>query len=148
MTPPPMTAAAGAATDPGLRHSIDRLVVGGRRLFGWGWAAHRSRAITAVHLRVEGEGWQRRITAAGELDRHDVQEAYPDLVNAATAGFVVTGYIPEKPVGRAILEVELADGGKFEVDITEHAETRHAEHTRKRLVTWVAQAVWRRLKRG
>ncbi len=143
-----MTAAAGAPAEPGIQHSIDRLVIGGRRLFGWGWAAHRSRAVAAVHLRVEGDGWQRRITAACDLDRHDVLEAYPDLVNAATAGFVVTGYIPEKPVSRAVLEVELADGAKSEIDITEHAETRHAERTRKRLITWVAQAVWRRLKRG
>ena len=143
-----MTAAAGAPAEPGIQHSIDRLVIGGRRLFGWGWAAHGSRAVAAVHLRVEGDGWQRRITAACDLDRHDVLEAYPDLVNAATAGFVVTGYIPEKPVSRAVLEVELADGAKSEIDITEHAETRHAERTRKRLITWVAQAVWRRLKRG
>jgi glycosyltransferase involved in cell wall biosynthesis len=144
----PMTTADSAPGEGGLRHSIDRLVIGGRRLFGWGWAAHAERAVAAVHLRVEGDGWQRRITAAGDLDRHDVEEAYPDLVNAQTAGFVVTGYIPEKPVRRAILEVELAGGGTLEVDITKYAETRHAERTRKRLTAWVAQAVWRRLKRG
>jgi glycosyltransferase involved in cell wall biosynthesis len=140
--------ATGAQEGTGLQHAIDRLVIGGRRLFGWGWAAHRERAVAAVHLRVEGDGWERRITAACELDRHDVQEAYPDLVNAGTAGFVITGYIPEKPVLRAVLEVEITGGTTFELDITKHAETRHAERTRRRLVTWVAQAVWRRLKRG
>ena len=148
MTTPPIIPAAGAPEEPGLQHAIDRLVIGGRRLFGWGWVAHRQHAVAAVHLRVEGEGWERRIAAAGELDRHDVLEAYPELVNAGTAGFVVTGFIPEKPVRRAVLEVELAGGRAYQLDITEHAETRHAERTRKRLIAWVAQAVWRRLKRG
>ncbi len=137
-----------AVVQPNVHHSIDRLVIGGRRLFGWGWVAHPERAVKAVHLRVEGEGWERRITAACDLDRHDVQEAHPQLVNAAASGFVVTGYIPEKPVKRAVLEVEVEGGGTFEIDVTERAETRHAERTRKRLVAWLAQAVWRRLKRG
>ncbi len=43
------------ATD--TRHGLDRLVVNGRRVFGWGWAADRSRAEKEIELGLEGDGW-------------------------------------------------------------------------------------------
>ncbi len=133
---------------PAIRHSIDRLVVSGRRLFGWGWAAHAEREIASVHLELEGEGWKRRLQAGIGLSRHDVEDAYPDLVNAAASGFVVTGYIPERTPLRAWLDVELQDGRRERVDVTHVVETRYAKRRRWRLAAWVAHAVWRRLKRG
>jgi hypothetical protein len=33
-----------------LRFGIDRLVVSGTRVFGWGWIADRERSIRDVHL--------------------------------------------------------------------------------------------------
>src|SRR5690348_9772499 len=109
-----------------MRHSIDRLVVSGRRLFGWGWAAHGEREIAAVHLRLEGDGWERRLEAGIGLARQDVRDAYPDLVNAEASGFVVTGYIPARAPRRAWLEVELEDGRAERVDVTHIVETRYA----------------------
>jgi glycosyltransferase involved in cell wall biosynthesis len=139
---------AAASAAPALRHSIDRLVVSGRRLFGWGWAAHGEREIASVHLRLEGDGWERRLEAGIGLARHDVRDAYPDLVNAETSGFVVTGYIPARAPLRAWLEVELEDGRAERVDVTHIVETRYAKRRRWRLIAWVAHAVWRRLKHG
>jgi hypothetical protein len=131
-----------------IRHSIDRLVVGGRRIFGWGWAAHGEQAVKAVSLHLEGEGWERRIAAGFGLARHDVAEACPDLVNAEASGFVVTGYIPELPPTRVSLELELEDGRVERVDVTHIVERRYAERRRWRLLAWVAHAVWRRLRHG
>ena len=37
---------------PDLKHAIDRLVISGRRIFGWGWAAHPLQPVKAVYLRV------------------------------------------------------------------------------------------------
>lgn len=146
LTPHPTDAPVIPA--PATRHSIDRLVVSGRRLFGWGWAAHGEREIAAMHLSLEGEGWERRLEAGIGLARHDVGDAYPDLVNAEASGFVVTGYIPDRPPTRAWLEIELEDGRSERVDVTHVVETRYAKRRRWRLIAWVAHAVWRRLKHG
>ena len=146
LTPPAQ--ALAPAPGPAIRHSIDRLVINGRRLFGWGWAAHGELEIAAVHLRLEGEGWERRLEAGIGLARHDVRDTYPDLVNAEASGFVVTGYIPERPATRAWLEVELEDGRSERIDVTHVVETRYTKRRRWRLIAWVAHAVWRRLKHG
>lgn len=135
-------------TPPQLHHSLDRLVLSGRRVFGWGWAAHGAGAVRDVHLRLDGDGWTRRLPAGVGLSRHDVEEAYPALVNAGTSGFFVTGYIPRPPARKLWLEIELADGGRTEVDVTHMAENHSAQRNRRRQVAWVARAVWRRLRRG
>jgi len=132
----------------GIRHSIDRLVISGRRLFGWGWAADGARAVTAVHLRVDGDGWTRRLTAGIGLARQDVRDAFPKLVNADASGFVVTGFIPEREARNVWLQVDLDDGTTAEIEVTGAAEKRYAERRKWRLVAWLAHAVWRRLKRG
>ena len=138
-----MSAKAGG----GLRQAMDRLVVSGRRVFGWGWAAHPEHAVKSVHLRVAGEAWERRLAGGGGLSRHDVEEANPELVNAGSSGFVVTGFVPGVPA-KMWLELELDDGTRTEVDVTQVAENRHERHSKLRLLSWVSQAVWRRLKRG
>ncbi|HSN20443.1 MAG TPA: hypothetical protein VLS49_07190, partial [Usitatibacter sp.] len=114
----PSLQAAAPSPGPAIRHSIDRLVISGRRLFGWGWAAHGECEIAAVHLELEGEGWRRRLEAGIGLSRHDVEDTYPELVNAAASGFVVTGYIPERAPARAWLDLELEDGRTERVDVT------------------------------
>ena len=135
-------------TPPQLHHALDRLVLSGRRVFGWGWAAHGAGAVRNVHLKLEGDGWSRRLPAGIGLSRHDVEEAHPALVNAGTSGFVVTGYIPRSPARKMWLEIELADGGNTEIDVTHIAENHSAQRNRRRQVAWVARSVWRRLKRG
>jgi len=140
--------AAEAQAPASLHHAIDRLVVSGRRLFGWGWAADDSQAVRSVHLRVEGEGWTRRIAAGAGLSRRDVREAHPQLVNADTSGFVVTGYIPERGSGKVWLEVELADGTTRSMDVSHVAEASSDGRRKARVISWLAASVWRRLKRG
>jgi glycosyltransferase involved in cell wall biosynthesis len=135
-----------AASD--LKHSIDRLVISGRRVFGWGWAAHPQAAVKQVHLKVSGDGWEKRIAAGGGLARGDVQEAFPGLVDGGASGFVVTGYLTRVPATHLCLEVELEDGRKCEVDVSKFAESLYAQKKKRRLIGWVARSVWRRLKHG
>jgi len=42
---------------PDVRYAIDRMVVRGGRIFGWGWISDRCRAIDAVSLIVESDAW-------------------------------------------------------------------------------------------
>src|SRR5689334_8863716 len=139
---------AAGTPGSGMRHSIDRLVVGGRRLFGWGWAADADRVVESVHLVVRGEGWERRITGGFGLARADVGASFPQLVNAGSSGFVVTGFLPEGAVREVWLELQAEGGETGRFDVTKFVEARARERRRTRLVAWVAHAVWRRLKRG
>ncbi len=141
------TGASASGGDPGFPHSIDRLVISGGRLFGWGWAAHRAAPVTALHLRLEGEGWERRVPGAIGLSREDVEKSFPELSNAATSGFVVTGYIPGVP-RRVWLEAELDDGRTLRADVTARAERQYAGRMKRRRIGYLARAVWRRLVRG
>lgn len=133
---------------PELKHAIDRLVISGRRIFGWGWAAHPARAVKAVHLRIRGEGWEKRLAAGAGLARSDVEEEHPHLVDAGASGFVVTGFITGAAPTQLALEIELADGRIAEFDVTRSAETLYAHHHKRRQLGWVARSVWRRLKHG
>lgn len=132
----------------GFHHNIDRLVISGRRVFGWGWVAHRDSAVKTVQLRLQGEGWEKRLQAGTGLARHDVEEAFPEVVNAGASGFVVTGYVTRSPAEKMTLEVELEDGGRADIDVTKVAESLYDRRKKRRLLAWLAQSVWRRLKRG
>src|SRR5262249_36297213 len=114
-----------------LQQAMDRLVVSGRRVFGWGWAAHPERAVAGVHLRVTGEGWERRFAGGGGLSRPDVEESRPDLVNAGSSGYVVTGFVPGMPA-KMWVEIELDDGTRTEFDVTQVAENPHERQTKVR----------------
>jgi hypothetical protein len=131
-----------------LCYAVDRLVTNGRRVFGWGWAAHRSQALKGVTLRVEGDGWEARLPAGCGQSRQDVEAAHPGLVNARTCGFVLTGFAPAAPARRMWLELELADGTRREIDVTSGAEDINGTPGRVRRLRWIWRAVWRRLRRG
>lgn len=132
---------------PALHHALDRLVISGRRLFGWGWAAHPSQGVKSVWLRAAGEGWEKRLAAGFGLAREDVAAAYPQLVAGSACGYVITGYIPAAP-RTLVLEVELADGRVEEFDVSGVAESLSAARRKGRQLAWIARSVWRRLKRG
>ena len=132
----------------GLRYAVDRLVLKGRRVFGWGWAAHTTRAVRSLHVRATGEGWERRLPVNFGIPRPDVAEADPNLVNAASAGYVLTGYLPASKLTAIRLEVELDDGTTTGRDIGEAVDHRSEPRDRLRVLAWLARAVWRRLKRG
>ena len=131
-----------------LYYGVDRLATSGKRIFGWGWAADPVRAIDGITLRVKGDGWERRLPANHGLGRVDVKEAYPDLNNAESSGFVVTGYLPLRPVRELVLELGFGDGTTADVDITHVVETRTSGQRKWRELRWLSHAVWRRLKRG
>ena len=133
---------------PPLRHAVDRIVVSGKRVFGWGWVADRTRSVRAVHFIFEGEGWSRRVAAGIGLARDDVEKSFPDHVNAGASGFVIAGHVPEGPAQRVVLEVEFDDGAAERIDVSAQVDRRYSEKRRVRLIAWIASATWRRLKRG
>src|SRR5689334_5424805 len=93
-----------------VAQNIDRLVLNGSRVFGWGWAAHPAKPVSAVHLRATGEAGEVRIPADYGLSREDVEQAHPGLVGARASGFIVTGYAKSPADSRMTLEVDFADG--------------------------------------
>src|SRR4051812_37430192 len=136
------------APTPSFHHSLDRLVISGRRLFGWGWAAHSTQSIRSVHLQVEGGGWNTRIAAGIGLSRPDVEHAFPQMAGAGASGFVVTGYVGRLPVERMMLDVELSDGSRTQLDVSGSAERLAGSEHKRRQAGWLLRSVWRRLKRG
>ena len=133
---------------PELRFGIDRLVTNGRRVFGWGWVAHPARAVEEITLVLEGAGWRARLPVDSGLARADVQSAFPRLRNAASSGFVVTGYAPADGVRAHRLELRFDDGGTTELDVSHVVESRARGRRKLREFAWLARAVWRRLRQG
>lgn len=133
--------------DPDLRYGIDRMLARGRRIFGWGWVSHPTRTIDALTLVLDGDGWESRLPVSHGLVRSDVKEAFPQLPDAESSGFIATGYIPRGPVRHWSLEAEFGDGGKAELDITSAADGGPARR-RLREAGYVLRAVARRLGRG
>lgn len=131
-----------------LQFGIDRLVTNGKRIFGWGWVAHPSRAVEDVALLLEGDGWKKRLPVHFGLARADVERAFPRLCNAGSSGFVVTGYPPRQPARRLVLELRFDDGGTTGLDITHVVESRAGGHRKFRELLWLARAAGRRLRRG
>lgn len=131
-----------------LQFGVDRLVTNGRRIFGWGWAAHPAHAIAGVTLELDGDGWSTRLPANFGLARDDVERAFPQLANAAASGFVVTGYGTGQPVRALTLEFSFDDGDVVALDVTHVLEARGAGERKLREAAWLARAVWRRLRRG
>lgn len=134
--------------EPELRHGIDRLLVRGKRLFGWGWVAHRTHGIESVSLVLGDAHGEQRLPVTYGLGRDDVQKAYPALTNARASGFVVTGYIARVPVRTVTLELTYADGSRDRVDATGALEASARGRRRLRELAWLGRAVWRRLGHG
>lgn len=131
-----------------LHFGVDRLIATGRRIFGWGWIAHRERTVEHVHLVVRGEDWERRLQADSGLARPDVHDAYPELANAAGSGFIVTGFLPGSAPQTVGLDVSFADGTHASIDLSHVVERRGAKRHRWRHLGYLVRALWRRLKRG
>jgi glycosyltransferase involved in cell wall biosynthesis len=131
-----------------VAHNIDRLVLNGSRVFGWGWVAHPAKPVSTVHLRVAGDGGEARLPADYGLSREDVEKAFPDLVGARTSGFIVTGFAKSSENAKMMLEVDFADGTRSTVDVSSHAERLYEKARKRRMVSWLAKSVWRRVKRG
>lgn len=133
------------STAEDLRFDINRLVVSGKRVFGWGWIAHRSRAIRHVHVRIEAAGWRKRLATSFGIAREDVEQSFPDFVAAAHSGFVVTGYVPDSSAGRISLEVDFEDGGDLTIECGGVAEI-HAGKPAVPAAQRLLRAAWRGLK--
>src|SRR6185312_5441703 len=102
-----------------LHFAIDRLVVSGRRVFGWGWAAHRSRSIASITLELEGQGWRSSLPAGIGHSREDVHHEHPDLVDARTSGFLLTGFAAGDQPTSVKLNILLADGTRCLMDVAQ-----------------------------
>lgn len=138
-----------SAIPAGLHFALDRLVVSERRFFGWGWAAHATRRVNRIVMRMEGGGATHRIDAGYGLSRPDVVEEYPALAEGGASGFVVTGFLPGGALDRLMLEIEYDDGGIESRDVTGTAQRLHASNPRRhRGRLWALSALWRRLKLG
>lgn len=131
-----------------LRHAIDHLAVRNGRLLGWGWMLSSGPAVVALHLRVEGPGTSRRFAADLGTPRDDIARAFPDVPNAATSGFMVTGFVAADDARQAWLEVSLADGTKHEIDASAALDTGTQRPARSTRVGNALRAAWRRLRAG
>ena len=131
-----------------LRFGIDRLAVSGRRLFGWGWAAHPQRAVREVHLGVQGDGWRKRLAAQSGILREDVAEAFPRLEGARFAGFVVTGYLPDPGIRAIALEATLDDGTTTVFEVGSAPEINATARAERYTAGRIWRAIVRRLKTG
>ena len=138
-----MTDAAGD-----LRFGIDRLAVSGRRLFGWGWAAHPGRTICEVHLGVQGDGWRKRLAAQSGILREDVFEAFPGLEGSRFAGFVVTGYVPDAQIRNLALEATFDDGSTAIIEVGTAVEVNETARVQRYTPGRIWRGLIRRLKAG
>ena len=139
----------GSSVGDGLRYAIDRLIVRGPRVFGWGWITESGRAIESLALSLEGDGWRRTLPVTCGLARPDVAEAWPRLAGAGSSGFVVTGYVEASPARSITLEVRYADGGTRDIDVTSAGERAAIGGGRRlRSLGYLMRAVGRRLARG
>lgn len=133
-----------AASD--LHFGIDRLVVRGPRVFGWGWIADRRRIVKEVHLLFGGARPRRRLAANIGLARNDVAEAFPGLAAARASGFVVTGYVAGAAAANVAMEVRFDDGSDATLDIGPFAEIAKTGRGHGAFLPRIARSLRRRLK--
>lgn len=137
------------STDPQeVAQNVDRLVLNGRRVFGWGWAAHPSKRISSVHLRVSSGEGDVRIPADYGLSREDVEAAHPSLAGARASGFIVTGFAKSAGATNITLELDFPDGSREAIDVSARAERLYESARKRRVFSWLAKSVWRRLRMG
>lgn len=133
-------------TGSDLRFGIDRLVVSGTRVFGWGWVADRTRAIREVKLGLHGRGWEKTLPATFGLPREDVVQAFPGFVAARFSGFVVTGYVDDASLENVSIDVIFDDGERARFDLGSVAEVKEAARAHRYTPARILRAAWRRLK--
>jgi glycosyltransferase involved in cell wall biosynthesis len=128
-----------------LRFDIDRLVVRGQRIFGWGWAADRTRAVRELHLVFDDGPHTRRVAATIGLAREDVARAFPDHASAATAGFVFTGYVPFAESARISLDIAFDDGSQILVAADASADRARTDRAPEGKLRRAARTLWQSL---
>ena len=131
-----------------VRYAIDRMVVRGGRIFGWGWISDRCRVIETVSLIIEGDAWRSQLSVNYGLARDDVGRALPGFGDAARSGFVATGYTRPGVIRRFAIEAHYADGGKATLDVTGAVENLARGRRKLREIGWIVRAVARRARRG
>ena len=137
-----------AVEAPDVRYAVDRMVVRGGRIFGWGWISDRYRAIEAVSLIIEGDAWRSQLSVNYGLARDDVGRALPGFVDAARSGFVATGYTRPGVIRRFAIEARYTDGDKATFDVTSSVESVARGRRRLREIGWILRAVARRARHG
>ncbi|HUL95338.1 MAG TPA: glycosyltransferase [Usitatibacter sp.] len=131
-----------------IKYSLDRFIISGRRVFCWGWAADRTRAVRELELHVEGAGWQGKLPAVIGLGREDVERTFPGWANVASSGFVATGYLPGTRPQRLAVEIRLADDTRVAIDVSEVVRKANGERPQRRQLAWLLGTVWRRVRQG
>jgi glycosyltransferase involved in cell wall biosynthesis len=131
-----------------IKYSLDRFIISGRRVFCWGWAADRTRAVNELELHMEGEGWHGRLPAVIGLGREDVERTFPGWVNVASSGFVATGYMPGTRPQRLAVEIRFADDTRVAIDVSEVVRKANGERPKRRQFAWLLGSVWRRVRQG
>ena len=102
-----------------LRWSFDSVAVRDGRVFGWGWLLADEAPATRVELVIEPAlGVPTRIACQFGGHRQDLLDAFPAVVHAGSAGFLLQGRLPALGEGdRAWLEARLADGRVERVEV-------------------------------
>ena len=130
---------------PPLRYALDHLAVRNGRLLAWGWILSSGPPLHALAIRIEtADGGTRRFTADLGTARPDIASAFPEEPRAATAGFVVTGYVDAADIRRAWLEMQAGDT-REEVDITSRV---HGPAPIGNTALRALRAAWRHLRAG
>ena len=131
---------------PPLRYALDHLAVRNGRLLAWGWILSAGLPVHALALRIDSAGGRtRRFTATLGTARPDIASAFPDDPRAATAGFVVTGFVDASDMVRATLEVQAGDEREdFDITARLRGERASMAHDAMRAL----RAAWRRIRAG
>jgi glycosyltransferase involved in cell wall biosynthesis len=143
---PRVPSSAGGPTGRDLHYDLDQLVVKGRRLFGWGWIAHRDLSVRALRVVVESSGWRAQLPVTHGFARTDVARAFPQLKDVEASGFVVTGYVPGPPAGRLYLQATFEDGSESLLELKAWVRGGIERQPRQRPLRRVARGLLRRLQ--
>ncbi|MBL8383435.1 MAG: glycosyltransferase [Burkholderiales bacterium] len=97
-----------------MKYSIDRLVVRGRRVFGFGWLFHPEYPVSAVRLELTlSDGGTVSIPVEFGRTRDDVADAFPGVATALRAGFFLYGGWSGGAATSAALVGTAGDGSGF-----------------------------------
>jgi glycosyltransferase involved in cell wall biosynthesis len=108
----------------GACYSVDWLIVRSGYVCAWGWLLHRDAPVASVGLLLDMRGTPVHVEGHYGVPRLDVAQACGNPVQAAHAGFVFFGRVPEHKPRRVFLEITLASGRtcRIELDIATIAD--------------------------